>query len=147
MTKESINNLSKADAHLTGLVDSLSATKSIWVRTGVLIKQCLLNYELLLAYLDLVHFKIMDSETPMEENHWVVAGAYSVTTYVVSLRRSEGFLLDLGGLRLHSRDPERTTNHCYIPHMGKVKGEHHDHCHLLPCAFEMESGIKPYEWI
>jgi hypothetical protein len=31
--------------------------------------------------------------------------------------------------------------------MGKVKGEHHHRCHLLPCTFEMELGIKPYVWL
>jgi hypothetical protein len=31
--------------------------------------------------------------------------------------------------------------------MGKVKGEHHDRCHLLPCTLLTDSGIKPYQWI
>jgi hypothetical protein len=106
-----------------------------------------MSTELLLAYLESVQLKIMDSETSTEENHWTVVGTYSVITYIVSLRGSEGFLLDLGGLRLHSIDPEKAANHFLIPLMGKVKGEHHDQCHLLPCTFRTESGIKPYEWI
>jgi hypothetical protein len=31
--------------------------------------------------------------------------------------------------------------------MGKVKGEYHDRCHLLPCVFLTKSGINPYVWI
>jgi hypothetical protein len=106
-----------------------------------------MSTDLLLAYLNAVEDKIVESETSTEENHWVVIGAYSVIMYVVSLRGSEGFLLDLGGLRLHSRDLEKATNHFLIPLLGKVKGEHHDRCHLLPCTFETQSGIKPYDWI
>jgi hypothetical protein len=62
-------------------------------------------------------------------------------------RGSEGFLLDLGGLRKHSIDPKGNQNYFLIPSMGKVKGEHHDRCHLLPCTFATKSGIKPYLWI
>jgi hypothetical protein len=34
-----------------------------------------------------------------------------------------------------------------IPLLEKVKGEHHDCCHLLPCTFLTSSGIQPYTWI
>jgi hypothetical protein len=83
-----------------------------------------------------------------ELNRWVVIGTYSVITYVLSLRGAEGFLLDLGGLHLHSVDPSKKSTHFIIPLLGKVKGEHHDQCHLLPCTFKTvktDSGIKPYE--
>jgi hypothetical protein len=66
---------------------------------------------------------------------------------VVSLRGSEGFLLDLGGLNLHKLDEDKSTKYFIIPLMGKVKGEHHDRCHLLPCTTKTDSGIKPYEWL
>jgi hypothetical protein len=52
-----------------------------------------LSTELLLAYLWEVELKISDSTTIRELNRWVVIGAYSVITYVVSLWGSEGFLL------------------------------------------------------
>jgi hypothetical protein len=52
-----------------------------------------LSTELLLAYLREVELKISDSTTIRELNRWVVIGAYSVITYVVSLWGSEGFLL------------------------------------------------------
>jgi hypothetical protein len=65
----------------------------------------------------------------------------------MALRGSEGFLLDLGGLRLHEPDFRKQPTYILIPLMGKVKGEHHDRCHLLPCTFKTDSGIKPYECI
>jgi hypothetical protein len=40
-----------------------------------------------------------------------------------------------------------TRNIFLIPLLGKVKGEHHDRCHLLPCTLATESGIRPYKWI
>jgi hypothetical protein len=67
--------------------------------------------------------------------------------YMISLRGSEGFLLDLGGLRKHAVDPSKALNYFIIPLLGKVKGEHHDRCHLLPCSFKTISGIKPYVWL
>jgi hypothetical protein len=51
---------------------------------------------LLLSYLKSIEDKIWDSETMEDFNRWIVLGAYSVITYVVSLRGSEGFLLERG---------------------------------------------------
>jgi hypothetical protein len=106
-----------------------------------------LSTDLLLTYLRSIQNKIVESETISEENRWLVLGVYSVKTYVVSLRGSEGFLLDLGGLRVHGISGEKQPKYFLIPLMGKVKGEHHDRCHLLPCCFQTASGIRPYDWI
>jgi hypothetical protein len=57
-----------------------------------------MSTDLLSRYLSAIEFKIMDATTFDELN---VIGAYSVVTYVISLGGSEGFLLDLGGLRKH----------------------------------------------
>jgi hypothetical protein len=76
-----------------------------------------------------------------------VIGTYSVVTYAISLHGSEGFLLDLGGLWKYPVDLNQPSNYVLIPLMGKVKGEHHNHCHLLLCTFQTKLGIKPYIWI
>jgi hypothetical protein len=68
-------------------------------------------------------------------------------TYMISLRGLEGFLLDLGGLQAHTVDPRKGLNHFIIPLMEKVKGEHHDRCHLIPCSFSTLSGLKQYVWL
>jgi hypothetical protein len=106
-----------------------------------------LSTALLLAYLKDIEDKIHDADTMHEVNRWVVVGAYSVITYLVSLRGSEGFLLDLGGLRIHKITEKPGVRYFLIPLLGKVKGEHHDRCHLLPCTLQTDSGIKPYKWI
>jgi hypothetical protein len=106
-----------------------------------------LSTALLIAYLKQIRLKIDDAESIRELNRWVTIGVYSVITYVVSLRGTEGFLLDPGGLRLHAVDLKMNPTHFIITLLGKVKGEHHDRCHLLPCTFVTASGIKPYEWI
>jgi hypothetical protein len=106
-----------------------------------------LSTSLIQAYLKRVQFKILESETMNELNWWIVLGVYSVLTYLVSLRGSEGFLLELGGLRLHQLDTKKELNYFLIPLLGKVKGEHHDRCHLLPCTLLTDSGIQPYQWV
>jgi hypothetical protein len=30
---------------------------------------------------------------------------------------------------------------------GKIKGEHHDRCHLLPCSLSTGSGINIRSWV
>jgi hypothetical protein len=102
---------------------------------------------LIIAFLDLVKFKIKDSGSLSDLNCGVFLGAYTVITDLVSLCGSEGFLLDLGGLKLHAPDRSKTCDYFLIPLMGKVKGEHHNRCHLLPRTFLTASGIQPYGWI
>ena len=87
-----------------------------------------------------VEERIKASETEEEINKWVVFSAYVAITYVLSLRGSEGFLLDLGSLKKHWRDgwPE----YLVIGLLGKVKGEANERTHLLPCISETGSGIQ-----
>jgi hypothetical protein len=106
-----------------------------------------LSMELMLAYLKGIEGKIADATTFSELNRWVVIGTYSVVTYVISLRGTKGFLLDLGGLRKHAMDVCESHEYFLIPLMGKVKGEHHDRCHLLPFTFRTLLGIEPHMWI
>jgi hypothetical protein len=58
---------------------------------------------------------------------------------VISLRGTEGFLLDVDGLRRH-RQPH-TSDHVIVTLLGKIKGEHHDLAHLVPCVPTTGSGI------
>jgi hypothetical protein len=67
-----------------------------------------LSTALLLAYLKDIEGRIYESETMSELNRWLVLGAYSAVTYLVSLRGSEGFLIDLGGLRSYQLDENRS---------------------------------------
>ena len=59
--------------------------------------------------------------------------------YVLSLRGSEGLLLDLEGLHRHwSAVADR---HVIVALQGQVKGETGDRDHLLPCVVKTLSGI------
>jgi hypothetical protein len=64
----------------------------------------------------------------------------SAVAYVISpLRRTEGFLLDIDGLR-RFRQPTN-SDHVIIALLGKIKGKHHDLAHLVPCVPKTGSGI------
>jgi hypothetical protein len=77
---------------------------------------------LLLLVLELVNRKIESATSGGEEANWIVFGTYVVITYVVSLRGSEGLLLDLQGLLEH-KPVDDNPNFFLIPLLGKVKGE------------------------
>jgi hypothetical protein len=77
--------------------------------------------------------------------NWVVFGTYLVVTYVLSLRGVEGLLLDLGGLLAY--ESKSGDEYLIITLLGKIKGEHSDRCHLLPCAQRTSSGINVKHWI
>ena len=77
---------------------------------------------------------------------WKVFGAYVVVAYVIFLRGSEGFYLDLGGLLRYTDDA--TPQYPTITFLGKVKGEAHDRCHLSSCLWNKTSpGIDVYHCV
>ena len=69
---------------------------------------------------------------------------YIVVSYVVLLRDSEGFLLDLEGLRDywgHDEIDDSFGKFIYICLRGQVKGESGACCHVLPCVPKIMTGI------
>ena len=94
---------------------------------------------LLLKVLDYSESEIGSDISDNEKHLWVVFTAYFAITYVISLRGPEGFLLDLTGLRRHWKEDGPVL---VIALLGKIKGEHHDLAHLIPCAPITESGIN-----
>jgi len=84
--------------------------------------------------------RISEGDDDETKHDWIVFSAYITIAYVISLRGPEGFLLDLEGLnRYWQQDPER---YIVIALLGKVKGEHHDLAHLIPCTLRTISGIN-----
>ena len=80
-------------------------------------------------------------ETSEKNKHlWLVFWCYSTISYVISLRGSEGFLLDLEGLIRHQSP--HSQNYFIIALRGKIKGEVNDRNHLIPCANKTKSGIN-----
>lgn len=102
-----------------------------------------MSQELLHEVLKVAGLRILDAVTPREHNRCIVFHAYVVVTYVVSLRGSEGLLLDLVGL---IRQWEKGDGSCVVVALlGKIKGKHHERCHLLPSVTVTQSGVKVAE--
>ena len=82
----------------------------------------------------------IDSDLDTTDRHrWIVFTVYLAIAYTISLRGPEGFLLDLAGIRRHWKEE---GNMVIIALLGKIKGEHHDVAHLIPCIATTGSGIK-----
>ncbi len=62
---------------------------------------------------------------------------------MVSLRGSEGLLLDLAGLIRQWEKRDGTS--VVIALLEKIKGEHHERCHLLPSVPVTQSGVRVAE--
>ena len=97
-----------------------------------------LSTDLLLEILNKIEIEIEDSNDE-EKHNLIVFRAYIAVTYCVSLRGPEGFLLDLEGLNKHWRS---SNDYIVIALLGRVKGEHHDLAHLIPCVTKTRSGIQ-----
>ena len=101
--------------------------------------------QILLLVIDHAQGRLEDNVSASENDRWLVFIVYCVITYTLSLRGTEGFYLDLGGLDQFKENG--SDRHFIVPLLGQVKGEHHDKCHLLPCIKETSSGIKVFNWV
>jgi hypothetical protein len=102
-----------------------------------------MSQDLLHKVLKVASLRIADAVTTRDHNQWIVFHAYVVVTYVVSLRGSEGLILDLAGL---IRQWEKGDGTCVvIALLGKIKGKHHERCHLLPSVPITQSGVRVAE--
>jgi hypothetical protein len=97
--------------------------------------------DLLLKMLDSVEERIQDSPSSREKNRWIVFHTYVVVTYVVSLRGPEGLLLDLAGLH-RNWNKQSDSSYFFLALLGKIKGEQHDRCHVIPCSIRTQSAIE-----
>jgi hypothetical protein len=95
---------------------------------------------LMLRVLKEAEVRIDGATSPAELNRWIVFNTYATVCYVVSLRGSEGLLLDLGGL--NRKWGVGREKYVVIALLGKIKGETGDRAHLLPCVVKTSSGIK-----
>ena len=82
---------------------------------------------------------ILEAEDPEDKHFLTVFSCYICVTYVISLRGTEGLLLDLDGMNRNWTEPSK--GHFIIALLGKVKGEHHEQAHLIPCVDKTSSGI------
>jgi hypothetical protein len=89
-----------------------------------------MSLPLLLAVPTGVEQKIQDAVSSRDRNRRIFFHAYGVVTYVVSLHGTQGRLLGLEGL--HKRWRKEGSSYVTITLRGSIKGEHHEHCHLIP---------------
>jgi len=102
------------------------------------------SVELMKALLSYVDHKVATLDDSLEDVAlWGLAGAYFAFSFVLSLRGSEGLLVDLEAM-IEENAIERA--HVVIPLLGKIKGEHHVRQHLLGSVRETDSGIRMGDW-
>jgi hypothetical protein len=105
--------------------------------------------ELLLKVLKEINHRIENASSSRELNRWTALHTLSVVSHVLSLRGPEGFLLDLSGLRRYWSEvhTKKQKEYMIIALWGKIKGEHNQREHLLPCSPTTSSGIDIKESI
>jgi hypothetical protein len=85
-----------------------------------------------------------DAATDEERDKWIMAGAYFCFSYVLSLRGTEGLMVDLGEM-IKLFDEARA--HDVIPLLGRTKGENHVRHHRLACVPKTKTGIEVRRWM
>jgi hypothetical protein len=98
-----------------------------------------MSLELYLKVLEEAELRISGAASVRELNRWVVFHTYAVVCYVLSLRGTEGLLLDLEGLHRHWGSGDGT--YVVVTLQGTIKGESNDWDHLLPCVAVTSSGV------
>jgi hypothetical protein len=104
-----------------------------------------LSTDLIVMVLRKAALKMDDACGEEDYLKWLCFGTYLTATYVLSLRGTEGLLVDLKGMIANSQ--KGGADYFVVALLGKVKGEHHDRCHLLPCANTTSSGINVKGWL
>ena len=102
--------------------------------------------ELMIALLDHLEHLIINATRQEDAYFMVMAGAYFITCFILSLRGPEGLLLDLEGILKHG-DAQSHKDCVVIVLWGQVKGEHIERSHLLPSINTTRSGLQVRRWI
>jgi len=98
-----------------------------------------MSNQLITTLVEGLETKVDEAIDDDEVHLWSSVLTYVVISYVLSLRGPEGFLLDLRGLHQHW---DRSADYVTIALLGRLKGEHHDLLHLIPCSNSTSSGIQ-----
>ena len=105
-----------------------------------------ISVEIMSALLTTVERRALGVVDNRARFRWTMAGVYFCFCYVLSLRGSDGLLVDLLEGLIEFDDPNR--DYVVIPLLGRFKEEHqHTSQHLMPCSRESESGIRVDAWI
>ena len=99
---------------------------------------------LLMLLLLLLFFTIGWPKTPAREKVCAVLGAYVAIFYVLSLRGSEGFMINLSTINAELKNEQ---DFCLIGLKGKAKGETAERDHIFPCIKMTKSRIDILAWL
>ena len=134
--------------------DKESVTHTIWfrrfysgckARMGQIVKPNLaLTTDLIVSLANRLMRMCSEASDKEEKFNLVVFGSYVVVTYVISLRGSEGLMLDLTVI---NRELMSDRDYCIIALKGKVKGESSHRDHLFPTCIQTSSGINVRRWL
>jgi len=97
-----------------------------------------MSIPLFIRLIQKLNIELEESSAEEEKHMWSSVLTYVAISYVISLRGPEGFLLDLKGLHQFW---DRSEDYVTIALLGRLKGEHHDLQHLIPCSNSTTSGI------
>ena len=103
-----------------------------------------ISTEIIVKILDQIRRDVRSATLTTEKFDLILFGSYLTLSYVISLRGSEGLMLDLTTMR---RELDRSQEFCWIALRGKVKGESNERDHLFPCCNLTKSGIDVRLWI
>ena len=99
-----------------------------------------LSTELIKTIIENTENKRAISESQEEQHHWSVFQSYLVVFYVISLRGSEEFLLDLK--TMIKLQPRATREYFWLSLLGRLKGEKMNKEHNILCVNVTSSGIN-----
>ena len=99
-----------------------------------------LSVSQILIMLNKANDRFLSAVDGNERNLWFCFLIYAAISYVLSLRGTEGFMIDLESTgRLRNKND---GTYFIVGLMGRIKGESNDRCHLLPCINITGSGIN-----
>ena len=116
---------------LTGMKARMGGT---WKRNKAM------SHNLILLMFEKIEEKISEAESQVEEHNWIVFSAYTMISYVLSLRGNEGLMLEISGLRKDWTRDE--IGYVIVCLQGKIKGEVCFRKHKIPCINETNSGLR-----
>ena len=103
-----------------------------------------LSTSLIVSLLKTLQEEILVTNSDMERFDFIIFGVHVVISYVLSLRGSEGLMLNLTST---SKGLGSNDDFCTVALKGKVKGESAERDHVLPCSNVTSSGTHVRVWL
>ena len=100
--------------------------------------------DLIVRILKRIEEEVSITVSKEEKFDGIIFGTYVMISYVLSLRGSEGLMLNLSAL---TRESDSKRSYCIIPLKGKFKGESAERDHILPCCLRTSSNIDVAKWL